>query len=114
MPESNVDVVLEALEDLKAKNIRKLCVKEISQITDTMIIATGTSSAHIKAIANNVVKSLKDNNYGVLGTEGEREGDWILVDAQDVMIHIMAEPAREFYALEKLWTKVELPTSQVA
>lgn len=97
------DVVLEALAELKAVNVRALDVRGITDITDTMVVASGTSDRHVKSIADRVVQRCKEAGYRPYGMEGERDGEWVLLDLQDVVLHVMLPRVREFYALEKLW-----------
>lgn len=105
------DLALEALEDLKAVNVVVLDVRKISTITDFMIIASGNSDRHVKSLADKVVEKAKAAGVRPLGVEGERVGDWILVDLVDVVVHVMKPDAREFYSLERLWTIKEPNTS---
>ena len=97
------DVVLAALAELKAVNVRALDVRGISDITDTMVVASGTSDRHVKSIADRVLQRCKEAGYRPYGMEGERDGEWVLLDLQDVVLHVMLPRVREFYALEKLW-----------
>lgn len=97
------DLVVAALEDLKAKDIVVLDVRKLTAITDTMVIASGTSSRHVKALADNVVEKAKQAGCRPLSVEGEREAEWILVDLADVIAHVMLPGTRDFYQLEKLW-----------
>ena len=97
------DLVVEALEDLKGTDIRVLDVRGKSSITDIMVIASGTSDRQVRALANNVVVKAKEQGVMPLGQEGEREGEWVLVDLGDVVAHIMLPQIRDFYNLEKLW-----------
>ncbi|HYM35576.1 MAG TPA: ribosome silencing factor [Steroidobacteraceae bacterium] len=98
-----VGVALRALEDLKAVNVKKLDVREQTDIADTMIIASGNSDRHVRAIADRVVEFAKKAGYRPMGIEGERDGEWVLVDLQDVIVHVMLPRVREFYRLESLW-----------
>jgi ribosome-associated protein len=97
------DVVLAALAELKAVNVRALDVRGITDITDTMVVASGTSDRHVKSIADRVVQRCKEAGFRPYGMEGERDGEWVLLDLQDVVLHVMLPRMREFYALEKLW-----------
>ena len=97
-------LVIEALEDLKAVDVRVVDVVGKSSVTDVMVIASGTSSRHVKSLANSVVEKVKQHGVRPLGVEGEREGDWVLVDVGDVVVHVMLPQVREFYGLERLWS----------
>jgi ribosome-associated protein len=95
---------LAALEDMKAIDIRVIDVRDQTSITDIMVIASGTSTRHIKSIADNVELEAKKIGVKALGVEGDKGAEWILVDLADVVVHIMLPQVREFYALEKLWS----------
>lgn len=96
-------LVIDALEDVKAKDIRTIDVLGKSSVTDIMIIASGSSTRQVKALANNVVVKAKEAGVIPLGVEGEGEGEWVLVDLGDVVVHVMQPVIRDFYHLEKLW-----------
>jgi ribosome-associated protein len=98
-----VELVAAALDDLKAQNVAVLDVRELTDVADTIVIASGTSDRHVKSIAGRVVERARDAGFRSLGVEGEREGEWVLVDLQDVIVHVMLPRVREFYGLEKLW-----------
>ena len=102
-------LVLSALEDLKAINVRVLDVRGLTDVADTMIVASGTSDRHVRAIAENVIMQAKAAGRRPMGTEGKQDGEWVLVDLQDVLVHVMLPRVREFYALEQLW---EAPQAQ--
>jgi len=96
--------VLDALDDLKAKDIREIDVRGKTSIADLLVIASGTSARHVKSIADEVVKFAKKAGVMPLGVEGEQEAEWVLVDLGDVIVHVMLPRIREFYGLERLWT----------
>ena len=99
-----LEIVIAALEDIKGVDISVIDVRGLTSITDRMVIASGTSTRHIKALAENVVLEAKRHGFAALGVEGEETTGWILVDLSDVVVHIMMPETREFYALEKLWS----------
>ena len=96
-------IVTAALEDMKAVNIKKLDVRGLTDIADTMMIASGNSDRHVRSIAERVVEKAKAAGIRPLGVEGARDAEWVLVDLQDILVHVMLPRVREFYALEKLW-----------
>jgi ribosome-associated protein len=96
--------VLAALDELKAHDIREIDVRGRTSIADLLIIASGTSSRHVKSIADEVVKFAKRAGMLPLGVEGEAEAEWVLVDLGDIIVHVMLPRIREFYGLERLWT----------
>ena len=95
--------IIESLEDIKAVNPIAINVKKISSLTDFMIIASGTSNRHITTISEKVIDGLKKNKIKEMKVEGQGGDDWVLVDAGDVIVHLMSSEAREFYDLESLW-----------
>jgi len=97
--------LISLLEDHKAKNITVLDVSKITDITDLMIICTGNSNRHVKTLAHYIQSAAKAKVLTIYGIEGEKEGEWILIDLVDVIIHIMLSQEREFYNLEKLWSQ---------
>ncbi|MGB5278226.1 MAG: ribosome silencing factor [Gammaproteobacteria bacterium] len=104
-------LVINALEDLKAERIVVLDVSDKTDVTDYIIVASGNSSRHVKAIANNVVLEAKHAGQTPLGVEGETDGEWMLVDLADVVVHVMQPQVRQFYDLENLW-QVDLSKRQ--
>lgn len=98
-----VQVVEGALDEMKAVNVRVLDVHKLTDIADTMIIASGNSDRHVRSIADRIVEHAKKAGFRPMGVEGERDGEWVLVDLQDVIVHIMLPRVREFYGLERLW-----------
>lgn len=96
-------LVLAALDEMKAVNIKLLDVRELTDIADAMIVASGTSDRHVRAIAQRVVEKAREAGQRPLGIEGEHEGEWVLVDLQDVLLHVMLPRVREFYSIEQLW-----------
>lgn len=101
--------VRNALEELKAKDAVEIDVRGKSSVTDYMIVVSGTSTRHVKSIADEVIKHAKKLDVMPLGVEGEREAEWVLVDLGDVVVHVMLPRVREFYALERLWTVGDQP-----
>lgn len=97
-------VIIDALEDLKGKNIVQMDVTELSDVMDTLVIASGTSSRHVKSLASNLVEDAKKQGHQPLGVEGADAGEWVLVDFGDIVVHVMQEETRGFYDLEKLWS----------
>jgi ribosome-associated protein len=96
-------LALAALEDLKAIDLITIDVRGITSLADFMIICTGRSNRHVKSLAENVVKKAKELKAAYIKTEGEREGEWVIVDLADVIVHVMLPATREFYNLEDLW-----------
>ncbi len=96
-------MAISALEEMKAEDIVPMDVKDKTSFTDWIIVASGTSSRHVKSIANNVVVEAKKVGSQPLGIEGENAGEWVLVDLGDVIVHVMQKEVRQFYDLESLW-----------
>ena len=98
------DLVVEALEEIKGLDIIKLDVSDMTTVTDWMIVASGTSSRHVQALIENVSDRAKAAGHRPSGIEGESGGEWVLLDLQDALVHVMLPKIREFYNLEKLWS----------
>lgn len=107
-PPPPADVLLrnvhEALGELKAKDVVEIDVRGKSSVCDFMVVASGTSTRHVKSVADEVVRFARKLDVMPLGVEGEREAEWVLVDLGDIVVHVMLPRVREFYALERLWT----------
>ena len=102
--EALTDLVVDALDDVKAKDIVRLDVRDMTAVTDYMIVASGTSNRHVKALVDNVAEKAKAAGHRPIGIEGEEGGEWVLLDLQDTLVHVMLPKVREFYNLEKLWS----------
>ncbi|HET6655985.1 MAG TPA: ribosome silencing factor [Gammaproteobacteria bacterium] len=98
------DLAVTALEDLKAVDVKVLDVRDVTAITDMMVIASGTSDRHVRALAHAVLDAAREAGVKPLGVEGERGSEWILLDLNDIIVHVMLPRMREFYNLEKLWS----------
>jgi ribosome-associated protein len=98
------DLVVGALEDVKAKDIVKLDVRNMTTVTDYMIVASGTSTRHVQALVENVIEKASQAGHKPIGVEGESGGEWVLIDLQDALVQVMLPKVREFYNLEKLWS----------
>ena len=98
------ELVVGALEEVKARDIVKLDVRDMTTVTDYMIVASGTSSRHVQALVDNVAEKAKEAGHRPIGVEGEDGGEWVLLDLQDALVHVMLPKVREFYNLEKLWS----------
>ncbi len=98
------DLVVDALEEIKAVDVVTLDVRKMTTVTDWMIVASGTSSRHVKALIDNVTEKAKAAGHRPAGVEGEAGSEWVLLDLQDALVHVMLPKVREFYNLEKLWS----------
>jgi len=103
LPGALTRIAVAALEDMKAVNVKVLDVRKLTDVTDTMIVATGNSDRHVKSIADRLIERCRQAGHRAYGVEGQREGEWVLVDLQDLIVHVMLPRIREFYGLEKLW-----------
>lgn len=108
-PEVLLDLVRNALEEIKAKDSVEIDVRGKTSIADYLVVTSGTSTRHVRSIADEVVQHAKKAGAMPLGVEGEREAEWVLVDLGDVIVHVMLPRVREFYALERLWTVGDQP-----
>jgi ribosome-associated protein len=114
-PASSVEsLVTAALDDMKANDVKVLDVRGLTDIADTMIIASGNSDRHVRSIADRVVERVKQAGIRPLGLEGQREGEWVLVDLNDVIVHVMLPRVRELYGLEHLWEAPDTHASRRA
>lgn len=104
-PDHMRDVAIDALEDAKGEDIKVLDVSGLTDITDFMIVATGTSERHIKTLSTRVLEHMHEAGWNHMGIEGEDARDWVLVDFVDIVVHIMREQTRKRYDLESLWDK---------
>ena len=104
--------VRNAVEELKAKDVVEIDVRGKTSIADFLVIASGTSTRHVKSIADEVVRYAKQAGMMPLGVEGQRDADWVLVDLGDIIVHVMLPRIREFYGLERLWTVGDQPPEE--
>lgn len=102
--EALTDLVIDALDDVKARDVVRLDVRDVTTVTDFMVVASGTSNRHVKALVDNVAEKAKEAGHGPIGIEGEDGGEWVLLDLRDAVVHVMLPKVREFYNLEKLWS----------
>ena len=102
------ETIYKVLSDNKAKDITKINLEKKSSIADFMIICSGTSNRHVISLSNYLIEALKKENLNTLNVEGIRSGDWVLVDAGDIIIHLFKNEVREYYSLEKMWAGEEI------
>ncbi len=113
VPSKNFDLeamklaVVDAIEDIKGFDISVMDVRKLTSMTNYMIVASANSSRQAKAVADNVREKLKEKGFSIRGTEGEKEGEWVLVDLDDIVVHIMVPATRAYYNLEQLWGEAE-------
>lgn len=112
--EQLVQLAVEALEDLKGQEILTIDVRGKTSVTDYMVIASGTSSRHVKSLAENVIEKVKEHGVRPLGSEGLEGGEWALLDLGDVVVHVMQTATRQFYDLERLWQGAEQSRAQAS
>ncbi len=103
-PKQLQKMIVDALKDAKAQDMTVLDVRKISDFTDTMIIVSGTSTRHVQSVADKLVRTLRAHGVRATGVEGEKVGEWVLVDFGEVVVHVMRPQTRDFYNLEKLWS----------
>ena len=103
MSENLKKIIIGALEDIKAVDVVTIAVSSLTDVMDTMIIASGTSHRQVKALANNVLSDAKNAGFSPIGIEGENSGEWILIDFGDIVTNIMLPSSRKFYDLDRLW-----------
>jgi len=96
-------VVADALADMKALDVKVLDVRGLTDIADCMVIASGTSDRHVRSVAQRVIEKAKEAGFRPHGVEGDQDGDWVLIDLSELIVHVMLPRVREFYGLEKLW-----------
>ena len=96
-------VVIKALDDMKALEVKVLDVRGLTDVADTMVIASGTSDRHVRSVAKNVVEQTKAAGFRPHGVEGQQDSDWVLIDLHEMIVHVMLPRTREFYGLERLW-----------
>jgi ribosome-associated protein len=104
------ELIVDALDDLKAVNTVTLDVAGLTDVMDYLVISSGTSNRHVKSLASNVSMEAKKQGVRPMGVEGDDAGEWVLVDFGDVVVHVMLPATRDFYDLERLWTNPEPPT----
>ena len=102
-PPSLKTVVTDALADMKALEVKVLDVRGLTDVADFMVIASGTSDRHVRSVAQRVVERTKEAGFRPHGVEGQQDGDWVLIDLSEMIVHVMLPRVREFYGLEKLW-----------
>ncbi|KFX67537.1 iojap family protein [Pseudomonas taeanensis MS-3] len=112
LSEDLVKLTIAALEDIKAQDITTIDVREKTSITDFMVIASGTSSRHVKSLVDNVLEKVKEKGVRPIGSEGLDTGEWALLDLGDIVVHVMLPTARQFYDLERLWQGAEQSRAQ--
>ena len=105
--------VIDAIEDIKGFDISVMDVRKLTSMTNYMIVASANSSRQAKAISDNVREKLKEKGFAIRGTEGEKEGEWVLVDLDDIVVHIMVPATRAYYNLEQLWGEAESRRSHI-
>ena len=111
-PSRLLEIVLDTLDNAKAADVTCIDLKGKTSLGDYMIVASGRSQRHVAAVADHLIKRLKDEGFGRVGVEGLPHCDWVLIDAGDVIVHIFRPEVREFYNLEKMWS-ADRPTERM-
>ncbi|HEU0187622.1 MAG TPA: ribosome silencing factor [Gallionellaceae bacterium] len=101
--EDKTKAIVDALEDIKANDISVINTSKQSQLFDRMIIASGTSNRQTRALADNVIKKMQELGVQVYSSEGEKSGEWVLIDLGEILVHVMQPGVRAYYNLEELW-----------
>lgn len=104
-------LVLDAIDELKGSDVVELEVHTLTDVTDCLVIASGRSDRHVKSLAQNVIEKAKAAGVTPMGVEGLDDGDWVLVDLCDVVVHVMQPETRDYYQIEKLWTRMDAGAS---
>jgi ribosome-associated protein len=112
-PKELAEKMVDALEEVKGRDITVLAVSELTDITDYMVIVSGTSNRHVKALVDEVVEASKALGHPPLGVEGRETNEWVLIDLADVLVHVMQAEARGFYDLERLWKELPMDTETI-
>ncbi|MDA1074103.1 MAG: ribosome silencing factor [Proteobacteria bacterium] len=112
-PKKLCDSLVAALEEVKGRDIVAFDVRNLTDITDYMIIASGTSGRHVKALADQVIEAGKALKNPPLGVEGRETNEWVLIDLTDVVVHVMQSEARNFYDLERLWQELPMDSETI-
>ena len=97
-------LIVDALVDAKAQDVAVLDVRKVADFTDTMVIVSGPSTRHVQSVADKVLDKMRSHGIRAIGVEGEKVGEWVLIDFGDVVVHVMRPQTRNFYSLEKLWS----------
>jgi ribosome-associated protein len=108
------DLVIQALEDVKGQEIVCMDVSELTDITDFMVVASGNTNRQVKALVNNVVEDAKKSGVNPIGVEGQEQGDWVLIDLADVIVHVMLPKVRQYYDLERLWSMTPSKSEEIS
>jgi len=106
-------LILKSLDEDKAEDVVSIDLAGKTPIADYMVVASGRSQRHVSAVADHLVRRLKETGFGAAHVEGMRQGDWVLIDSGDVVIHVFRPEVREFYRLEKMWL-ADIPADQIA